>query len=82
MLVEALTASLPGILDRIDDDLFGLADRAGSDRLQTAYFEPKGLFGFLYWYVLYPIHSLIFSGMIRRVGQQAAELIPEARAAG
>jgi hypothetical protein len=39
--------------------------------LQTAFFEPKGLFGFLYWYALYPIHSLIFSGLIRRIAQKA-----------
>ncbi|MEI8340140.1 MAG: SDR family oxidoreductase [Verrucomicrobiota bacterium] len=36
--------------------------------LQTAIFEPKGLSGLLYWYALYPVHSLIFSGMIRRIG--------------
>ncbi len=35
--------------------------------LQTAFFAPKGLSGFLYWYVLYPIHGLIFSGMIRNL---------------
>ena len=39
--------------------------------LQTAFFEPKGLFGLLYWYALYPIHSLIFSGLIRRIAQDA-----------
>ena len=39
--------------------------------LQTAFFEPKGLFGFIYWYALYPIHSLIFSGLIRRIAQKA-----------
>lgn len=38
---------------------------------QTAFFEPKGLLGLLYWYALYPIHSLIFSGLIRRIGEQA-----------
>ena len=38
---------------------------------QTAFFEPKGLFGLLYWYVLYPVHSLIFSGLIRRIGELA-----------
>jgi hypothetical protein len=37
---------------------------------QTAFFEPKGLLGLLYWYVLYPIHSLIFSGLIRRIALQ------------
>jgi hypothetical protein len=35
--------------------------------IQTAYFAPKGLFGFLYWYILYPFHSLIFSGLIRQL---------------
>ncbi|HWQ92415.1 MAG TPA: SDR family oxidoreductase [Clostridia bacterium] len=40
--------------------------------LQTAFFEPKGLLGLLYWHALYPVHSLIFSGLIRRIAQQAA----------
>ncbi len=39
--------------------------------LQTAFFEPKGLLGLLYWYALYPIHSLIFSGLICKIAQQA-----------
>jgi hypothetical protein len=34
---------------------------------QTAYLAPKGLFGLLYWYILYPIHGLIFSGLIRKL---------------
>jgi len=38
---------------------------------QIAFFAPKGLFGLLYWYGLYPIHSLIFSGMIRRLAERA-----------
>jgi uncharacterized protein YbjT (DUF2867 family) len=38
---------------------------------QTAFFEPKGVPGFLYWYGLYVIHSFIFSGMIRKVAQRA-----------
>lgn len=37
---------------------------------QTAFFEPKGLLGLLYWYALYPVHSLIFSGLIRQIAQQ------------
>ncbi len=41
---------------------------------QTAYYAPKGIFGFLYWYILYPIHSFIFSGMIRKIGERAGEL--------
>jgi uncharacterized protein YbjT (DUF2867 family) len=42
---------------------------------QTAFFEPKGLLGLLYWYVLYPIHSLIFSGLIRRVALQVSPTV-------
>jgi hypothetical protein len=38
---------------------------------QTAFFAPKGLLGWLYWYGLYPIHGLIFSGMIRKIGDLA-----------
>ncbi|MFN2195916.1 MAG: SDR family oxidoreductase [Anaerolineales bacterium] len=39
---------------------------------QTAFFAPKGLGGLLYWYGLYPIHALIFSGLISKVAQRAA----------
>jgi uncharacterized protein YbjT (DUF2867 family) len=44
---------------------------SGSLFIQTAYFAPKGLGGFLYWYVLYPVHSLIFSGMISAITREA-----------
>lgn len=37
--------------------------------VQTAFFAPKGLSGFLYWYLLYPIHGLIFSGLIRNLAR-------------
>jgi uncharacterized protein YbjT (DUF2867 family) len=39
--------------------------------IQTAFFEPKGLLGLLYWYVLYPIHSLIFSGLAKKIASAA-----------
>jgi hypothetical protein len=39
----------------------------GSLLTQTAYFAPKGLFGLAYWYLLYPFHRIIFSGMVERV---------------
>jgi hypothetical protein len=34
---------------------------------QTAIFDPIGLFGLLYWYLLYPLHVLIFKRMLRRI---------------
>lgn len=43
--------------------------------VQTAYFAPKGLFGLLYWYGLYPIHSLIFSTMIEHIGREAEKAV-------
>jgi hypothetical protein len=39
--------------------------------VQTAFFAPKGLFGFLYWYLLYPMHGLIFSGLIRNLARRS-----------
>lgn len=42
---------------------------------QTALFAPKGLFGWLYWYSLYPVHGVMFSNMIRRLAE-AAEAEP------
>jgi uncharacterized protein YbjT (DUF2867 family) len=39
---------------------------------QTAVFEPHGLAGLLYWYALYPIHGLIFGGMLRGIVSAAA----------
>ncbi|HTK46408.1 MAG TPA: SDR family oxidoreductase [Gemmatimonadaceae bacterium] len=43
----------------------------GSVVQQTAIFEPRGLAGLLYWYALYPLHSLIFAGMLRGVARAA-----------
>jgi uncharacterized protein YbjT (DUF2867 family) len=34
---------------------------------QTAIFDPSGIGGLLYWYLLYPIHKLIFAGMLREI---------------
>ncbi|KUG25618.1 putative nucleoside-diphosphate-sugar epimerase [hydrocarbon metagenome] len=34
---------------------------------QIAFFEPKGLFGVIYWYSIYFVHKLVFSGMINDI---------------
>lgn len=39
--------------------------------VQTAYFAPKGLSGLLYWYGIYPLHSLIFARMISSIAESA-----------
>ena len=38
---------------------------------QIAYFEPRGLVGVLYWYLLWPVHEFMFRGMLRRIGTAA-----------
>ncbi|PKK82150.1 MAG: DUF2867 domain-containing protein, partial [candidate division Zixibacteria bacterium HGW-Zixibacteria-1] len=40
--------------------------------VQTARYYPKGLLGLLYWYTVYPIHALVFKGMVRRIAELAA----------
>jgi uncharacterized protein YbjT (DUF2867 family) len=44
---------------------------SGSTIRQTAIFDPRGLGGLLYWYVLYPIHVLVFSEMLRAIENAA-----------
>jgi len=47
---------------------FRIESQSGKETLlQTATFRPKGLMGRLYWYMLYPFHAFIFSGMCRRI---------------
>jgi uncharacterized protein YbjT (DUF2867 family) len=38
---------------------------------QTAFFDPVGLPGLLYWYALYPLHQFIFAGMLRGIAAAA-----------
>jgi uncharacterized protein YbjT (DUF2867 family) len=45
----------------------------GSVIRQTATFDPVGLAGRAYWHALYPIHALMFRGMLRRIAQLAGQ---------
>jgi uncharacterized protein YbjT (DUF2867 family) len=44
----------------------------GSIIRQTAIFDPLGLSGLLYWYLMYPFHKLVFAGMLRGICRTAA----------
>jgi hypothetical protein len=46
-------------------------DERASTIRQTAIFDPVGLFGLAYWYALYPLHELVFAGMLRGVARAA-----------
>lgn len=44
----------------------------GSAIRQTALFDPVGLAGLAYWYLLHPLHRLVFSAMIDNIARAAA----------
>ena len=44
---------------------------AGSIIRQKASYDGGGLFGKVYWYFLYPVHSLIFRGLIAELARRA-----------
>jgi Protein of unknown function (DUF2867) len=43
----------------------------GSIIRQTAIFDPRGLSGLLYWYVIYPLHQIVFARMLRNIARAA-----------
>jgi uncharacterized protein YbjT (DUF2867 family)/tryptophan-rich sensory protein len=44
---------------------------AGSRIRQTAEYDPIGVLGRAYWYAVYPLHKLIFAGMLRQIAARA-----------
>jgi len=44
----------------------------GSRITQTAMFDPRGLAGLAYWYAVWPLHRLVFAGMLRGLARRAA----------
>lgn len=51
----------------------------GTRLVQTAYFAPTGFLGWAYWYGIYPIHSVIFSGLVEALARDAEDLASSAR---
>lgn len=47
-------------------------DASGSMIRQTASFDPVGPLGRAYWYALYPVHHLVFGGMLRAIARAAS----------
>ena len=44
---------------------------SGAVLKQAAIFQPKGLSGMLYWYGIYPLHQVVFAGMLRGIAKAA-----------
>jgi hypothetical protein len=58
---------------------FEIIGTGGSSTIrQTAIFDPVGFFGLMYWYALYPVHQLVFGGMLRGIAAAALK-VPEER---
>ena len=49
----------------------------GTRLRQTATFDPLGLWGLAYWYGVWPLHQLVFAGMLRGLAQAARKLDPK-----
>ena len=46
----------------------------GSTLVQTAFFEPRGVWGYLYWYAVAPFHASVFGTMAKRIIEAAASV--------
>ncbi len=55
---------------------FEVTEENGSSTIrQTAIFDPVGLAGLAYWYLIYPLHAFIFRGMLEAIARRAT--LPE-----
>jgi uncharacterized protein YbjT (DUF2867 family) len=54
-------------------------DAGGVTLRQTATFDPVGLWGLAYWYALYPLHEVVFRGMIRNLGRAVMTVATEGK---
>jgi uncharacterized protein YbjT (DUF2867 family) len=53
---------------------FEVVPEAGGARIrQIAHFDPAGLAGLAYWYGIYPLHRMVFAGMLRAIARAASE---------
>ena len=43
---------------------------------QTAIFDPVGWSGLCYWYALFPLHEIVFAGMLRGIASRALKARP------
>lgn len=51
---------------------FEVSEHEGKSKIrQTAIFDPVGLRGLTYWYALYPLHQLVFAGMLKGIARAA-----------
>jgi len=44
-----------------------------STLVETLFYAPRGLFGVFYWYLFYPLHTVVFSGLLLKLARLAEE---------
>lgn len=49
-------------------------DEERSTLRQVALFEPKGLFGLVYWYSVLPFHGIVFRGMLKSIQKDSLRI--------
>jgi uncharacterized protein YbjT (DUF2867 family) len=47
---------------------------SGTRITQNAIFDPVGLAGLAYWYAVYPLHRILFGGMLSAIGRKAEQV--------
>jgi hypothetical protein len=47
----------------------------GTRLRQTATFDPLGLLGLAYWYAVWPLHQIVFGGMLRGLAVAAEKTV-------
>ncbi len=53
---------------------FEVTESEGTSTIrQTASFDPVGLLGRAYWYVVYPLHQYVFAGMLRGIAHDVGK---------
>jgi hypothetical protein len=65
---------LPGVatlLFKIESDP---SDPSRVKLTQSATFKPRGLLGIIYWYLVKPLHGIVFDGMLNGIAAQASRL--------
>jgi tryptophan-rich sensory protein len=48
---------------------------SGSQIRQTAIFDPAGLAGLAYWYLVYPLHQIVFGGMLHGIVRAGRDFV-------
>jgi hypothetical protein len=54
-------------------------DGSAASIRQTATFDPVGMWGKAYWHALYPLHHLVFGGMLRGIARAAMRGVANSR---